>query len=340
MTEPNIVIAPDKFRGTATAQEVTKWISEFFVERGCRAVGLPMSDGGEGLLDILTGTNRKVQVTSANGKLATASFKLDGSLAIVESAAAIGLGLVGGPQNNDPVAATTKGVGELIKAAMQAGAKRIIVGCGGSATTDGGLGAVQALEPLARLNGISLIVAADVQTFFENAAIEFAPQKGASPSQVELLSRRLKVLAQTYLDKFGVDVLGREGLGAAGGLAGGLAAIGGKVVPGFDLVAEMTGFYEAMDGADLVVTGEGYLDQQSFNGKVVGGVIKECETRSVPCLVVAGGIDPKIQGDCPAGATYLSLSDIVGLDMAINATKQAVIQVLTQQQELFSSWDL
>lgn len=333
MKRPKVVVAPDKFRGTASAKELTGWISEFFASRGCEVVGFPMSDGGEGLLDVFAGNIRRIEVTSADGKPIVASFKLDGDLAIIESAAAAGLTLVGGAQNNDPVAATTKGVGELIKAAMNAGAKRIIVGCGGSATTDGGLGAIQALEPVARLSGIVLDVAVDVQTYFENAAIEFAFQKGASSAQVELLGRRLRALAETYRNRFGVDVLGVSGLGAAGGLAGGLAAIGGKVVPGFDLVAESTGFYEALDGADLVVTGEGYLDSQSFNGKVVGGVVGECARRSIPYLVIAGGIDKDVSRNCTEGERYLSLSDLVGLDRALSLPKQAILQVLGQSLE-------
>lgn len=333
MTKPKVVVAPDKFRGTATAQELTEWISDFFISRGCKVVGFPMSDGGEGLLDVFVGNIRRVEVTSAKGELVIASFKLDGDLAIIESASAAGLTLVGGPQKNDPIAATTKGVGELIKAAMHAGAKRIIVGCGGSATTDGGLGAIQTLEPIARMSGVSLVVAVDVQTYFENAATEFAPQKGASSAQVELLGRRLRALAETYRNKFGVEVLGVPGLGAAGGLAGGLAAIGGQVVSGFDLVAELTGFYEALENADLVVTGEGYLDSQSFNGKVVGGIVRECDIRSIPYLVIAGGIDKHTFKDGIDGARYVSLSEQVGVDRALNSPHDAIIEVLGQSFE-------
>jgi glycerate kinase len=205
-------------------------------------------------------------------------------------ATASGLALVGGARGNDPVAASTYGTGELISAAIDAGARRILVGVGGSATTDGGLGALRALYPLPRARGIAIQVACDVRTSFLDAADLFAPQKGATPAQVELLRRRLQRLAQVYLDEHGVDVLSLPGAGAAGGLAGGLAAAGATLVEGFDLVADEVGLDDVLEHADLVITGEGFLDEQSFDGKVVGGVVERAAAVGVPVLVVAGEV--------------------------------------------------
>lgn len=328
MLRDKVVVAPDKFRGTATAPEVAEWISQYLTELGKAVVKFPMSDGGEGLLSVFDGAVRSARVTSADGRDVTASYKLDGTQAIIESAAAAGLSLVGGPEHNHPLTATTKGVGELIREAVFAGAKRIIVGCGGSATTDGGLGAIEALEPISRLAGVELIVAVDVQTHFSQAAVEFAGQKGASPSQIELLSRRLKALEKRYQSRFGVDVSKIPGAGAAGGLAGGLAAIGGKIVSGFDLVSEVNGLHEALDDASLVITGEGYLDHQSFNGKVVGGVVALCVDKSIPYLVLSGDIDPEVYSRLPDRSRYFSLVSEVGYELAWNSTKTAINKVL------------
>ena len=201
--------------------------------------------------------------------------------------------LVGGAEGNDPIAASTYGTGELIAAAVERGARVIVVAVGGSATTDGGLGALRALYPRQRLRGIDVVVACDVRMPFVDAAEVFGPQKGATPAQVELLRRRLERLAQVYLEEYGVDVTGLVGAGAAGGLAGGLAAVGAHLEPGFDLVADEVDLDERMEGGDLVVTGEGFLDEQSFDGKVVGGVVTLAAALGVPVLVVAGEVmDP------------------------------------------------
>src|SRR5690606_33658539 len=153
----------------------------------------------------------------------------------------------------DPIGATTAGTGELVAEAVEAGARRVIVTLGGSATTDGGYGALEALEPVQRLRGVRLEVACDVRTRFLDAAAVFAPQKGATPAQVKLLQGRLHRLAQVYRERFGVDVTELEGGGAAGGLAGGLAAVGAELRGGFDLVAEELDLAERLVDADLVV---------------------------------------------------------------------------------------
>jgi glycerate kinase len=209
--------------------------------------------------------------------------------AVVEMARASGLTLAGGSEGNDPVQATTYGTGELIATALDEGARRVIVAVGGSATTDGGLGCVTALGPR-RLRGIDVTVACDVDITFVDAAEAFAPQKGATPAQVALLRRRLERLAQVYERDYDVDVRALPGSGAAGGLAGGLAALGATLVPGFDVVADALSLAERMEDVDLVVTGEGFLDAQSFAGKAVGGVVELAREVGVPVLVVVGDI--------------------------------------------------
>src|SRR5690606_37848408 len=212
---------------------------------------------------------------------------------------ASGLQLVGGREGNDAVAASTAGTGELIAAALEAGARRIIVGVGGSATTDGGLAALRALHPLSRPRGVELLVACDVRTRFVDAAEVFAPQKGATPAQVALLRRRLERLAQVYRDEHGVDVTDLPGAGAAGGLAGGLAAAGARLVPGFDLVADEVELHDRIEGADLVITAEGFLDEQSFEGKVVGGVAELARASGVRVVAIVGqvfdGVEDRIE---------------------------------------------
>jgi len=292
----HVVAAPDKFRGTADAAEVAGAIARAVERLGHTCTQVPMADGGEGTLDVLGGPNRVATVTGPLGRPVEAGWRLERRRAVVEMARASGLALAGGPEGNDPVAATTTGTGELISLAVESGATRVLVGVGGSATTDGGLGALQALFPLQRLRGVDLRVACDVRTTFVDAAAVFGPQKGATPAQVELLTRRLEALADAYEREHGVDVRSLEGSGAAGGLAGGLAAAGARLEPGFDLVADEVGLYDRLEHADLVVTGEGFLDAESFDGKTVGGVAEMASHLGVPVLAVVG--------DCFDGAEH------------------------------------
>jgi glycerate kinase len=285
-----VVAATDKFRGTATAAEVAGAVARAVQRRGGACDQVPVADGGEGTLAALGGANRTTVVMGPLGDPVEAGWRLKGRNAVIEMALASGLALIGGAENNDPVAATSHGTGELIAAALDAGAKRIVVGMGGSATTDGGLGAVRAVWAPARLRSVELIAAVDVRTRFLDAAEVFAPQKGATPAQVALLRRRLDRLAQVYLEDYGVDVTSLDGTGAAGGLAGGLLASGAHIVPGFDVIADAVDLPAHLEGADLVVTGEGFLDEQSFEGKVVGGVVDMAKAAGVPVLALAGEV--------------------------------------------------
>jgi glycerate kinase len=267
------------------------------MERGVRSAGfddvrvVPLADGGEGTLDSLLaavgGSRRTARVTGPLGGRVDAEWALlsDGT-AVVEAAQASGLALVRG--RNDPLRATTRGTGECIAVALRSGARRVVVGVGGSATTDGGLGAVETLGW--SLVGADVVVACDVTTHFVDAARVYGPQKGASDAEVQLLARRLARLAEQYESRTGVDVRALDGSGAAGGLAGGLAAIGARLEPGFDVVAGAAGLDAALDGADLVLTGEGRADATSFAGKVVGGVLEWAGDVGIPARGVIAGL--------------------------------------------------
>jgi glycerate kinase len=319
-----IVAAPDKFRGTASAAQVARAIAAAATSAGWTCDEIPVADGGEGTLEALGGANRKSLVTGPLGDEVWAEWRLSSKVAVIEMARASGLDLVGGIEGNRPLEATTTGTGELIAEAVAAGARRVIVGVGGSATTDGGLGALRAMEPIARFAGVDIEVACDVRLFFVEAAARFGPQKGATDAQVKLLAGRLERLGQVYLDDFGVDVTSMIASGAAGGLAGGLAAIGGTLVPGFDLVADEVGLSDAIEGADLVVTGEGFIDDQSFDGKVVGGVAEIARELGVPVLAVAGQV---FDGPIEAIST-VSLADRFGMKRALVDTLALVEDVV------------
>lgn len=327
-------MAPDKLRGTATAPQVAQAVKRVAHAANWRCTGHPMADGGEGTLDVFGGPNRTSTVTGPLGDPVDAAWRLEGRTAVVEMAQASGIDLVGGPDGNDPVAASTLGTGELVATALEQGARRIFVGLGGSATTDGGLGALRALHPHYRFRAVELLVLCDVRTHFVDAAPLFAPQKGASPAQVELLRRRLERLADVYLEDHGVDVRPIEGAGAAGGLAGGLAALGGTLVGGFETLADEVGLAESIEGADLVVTAEGFLDEESFDGKVVGGVAEMAAAAGVPCVAIVGEVLPDVvernskgEGE---GLEIVSLVERFGRPRAEGETVACIEQVVAE----------
>jgi glycerate kinase len=308
---PLLLAAPDKFRGSANAREIAEAMALGAADAGWRCDLAPISDGGEGLLDCFGGANRTSTVTGPLGEPVDAGWRLDGAAAVVEMATASGLTLVAG--RNDPVAATTKGTGELIAAALDAGATEILVGVGGSATTDGGLGAVDELAARAPLDMVT--VAADVTTRFIDSAGVFAPQKGADRDTVEKLTTRLHELLDVYRSRFDTRVGELAGSGAAGGLAGGLAALGARIRPGFDVVAERLDLAHRVRSADLVLTGEGRLDRSSLSGKAPIGVVRLCVDAGRPVALVVGehadGVDP--------GARVTSLTERIGRVRALSA---------------------
>jgi glycerate kinase len=307
-----LLAAPDKFRGTLTAREASAAMAAGAVRAGWTALELPLADGGEGTLDVLGGGNRRSVVTGPLGEPVEAEWRLeeDGT-ALIEAAQACGLSLAGGPERNDPLGATSRGVGELIAEAIAEEATRIVVAVGGVASTDGGVGAGTALSPLWPLP-VQLEVACDVEARFLDAADVFAPQKGATPEQVRILHERLAKLVVPDL----------PGSGAAGGLAGGLAAIGARLVGGFDLVAARLDLDRYLAEADLVLTGEGLLDATSFTGKVVGRVLERADAAGVQTLVLAG----EVAANSPIDAS--SLVGRYGRDRALAEPAECLAELV------------
>jgi glycerate kinase len=320
-----VVAAPDKFKGTVSAAEVAAAIGHACWELGIDCTEVPMADGGDGLLDALGGANRTSNVTGPLGDVVDAPWRLSKGTAVIEMAQASGLTVAGGADGNDPMNATTTGTGELIDHALDAGARRIIVGLGGSATTDGGFGAIRAITAISRLKQVELLVACDVTTAFTDAAAVFGPQKGATRAQVAMLTRRLERLTQMFLDDFGVDVTSIEGGGAAGGLGGALGALGGTLLPGFELVADELDLYDHLEGADLVITGEGCLDDTSSDGKVVGGVASIAAEQGIPAMAIVGS-DERTDRSTPADLQVVSLVDEFGHDAAFAEPKRLIEQ--------------
>jgi glycerate kinase len=290
-----ILVAPDSFKGTMSAMEVAAAIGRALSHAGREVDECPVADGGEGTLEVLLealgGELRQAPVSDPLGRPIEARFAfvaLRGrrapAAAIVEAAAASGLGLVE-PSERDPVGASSAGTGELVLAAVADGAESVLVGAGGSATTDGGTGAVRAIRSGGGLGRAQLTVLCDVRTPFEDAARVFGPQKGADERQVRRLTSRLHAQAR----RFERDPRGVPMTGAAGGLAGGLwAAFGAELVAGGAFVLDATGFDARMRAARAVVTGEGRLDLQSLAGKVVSEVATRARQAGVPCYAVVG----------------------------------------------------
>lgn len=318
-----VVAAPDKFKGTLDAAGVARAIGHACWSLGIDCTEVPMADGGDGLLDALGGPNRTTTVTGPLGDPVDAQWRLAKNTAVIEMARASGLTLVGGVDGNDALAASTTGTGELIDTALDAGARRIVVGLGGSATTDGGLGALRAITAPARLARVELIGACDVTTRFVDAATVFGPQKGATPAQVQFLTRRLQRLAQMYRADYGVDVTELDGAGAAGGLGGAIAALGGRLVPGFELVADEVDLTDSIADADVVITGEGSLDDTSFDGKVVGGVVTIARQLGVRVVAVVGQ-DRRARHRHVDGLEVLSLSDLFGMTAALDQPMSSI----------------
>jgi glycerate kinase len=295
--ERPVLVAPDSFKGTFRASEVAGAIGRGLERAGLMPPDLcPVADGGEGTLDALLpqlgGELVAATVRDPLGRPITAGFGLveDGGTALVEMAAASGLGLVA-EDERDAWAASTYGTGELIAAAVRAGARVVLVAVGGSATTDGGAGALEAIDAAGGLGGAKLVVLCDVRTVFEDAPRVFGPQKGADQEMVGRLRERLDALAgQLPRDPRGVPMTG-----CAGGLSGGLwAAHGATLEPGAPWVLDALDFDRRMRAARAVVTGEGKLDEQTLEGKLVGEIGTRARQAGVPLHAIVGtdALDP------------------------------------------------
>lgn len=323
-----ILLAPDSFKGSLSARRFCE-VAEAAIREtlpDATVVSHLLADGGEGTLDALAGLEgaERVSVTVSGplGESVRADYLLlhPRRTAVIEMARASGLLLVP-PERKRPLEATTRGTGELLDHALRAGVRRIVLTLGGSATSDAGTGLLSALgyrfldkedrplppgggalERLARieapeldLGGIELVGATDVTTpllGITGAARLFAPQKGASPAEVERLERGLERFAEAVKRDLGLDVAETPGAGAAGGLGAGLLVLGARLAPGFALIAELTNFEERFrqQAFDLVITGEGRLDGQSAHGKVPVEVAKVAARHGVPVVAVAGDV--------------------------------------------------
>ena len=287
MAELPALVAPDSFKGTFSAREVAAAIATGLRAAGCEADELPVADGGEGTMEAIVATLggelHTISAADPLGRPVEASFALlaDGR-AIVETAQASGLGLVA-EDERDPWAASTRGTGELIAAAVEAGADRVIVSVGGSATMEGGAGALEALDEAGVT--VELDVLCDTRVPFERAPSVFGPQKGADPEMVSRLEERLQRLAASWeRDPRGVPMTG-----AAGGLSGGLwAGHGARLQHGASFVLDTLGFDERMRACAFVVTGEGRIDSQTLTGKIVGELATRCRQGGVTCHAIVG----------------------------------------------------
>jgi glycerate kinase len=284
-----VLLAPDSFKGTFGATEVAELLAGPLRERGLEVDSCPLTDGGEGTLEVLLralgGERVGVDAHDALGRPVEAAIGLapDRRVAIVETAAAIGLARID-PAERDPVAATSAGAGELIVAAARR-ARWVLVGIGGSATNDGGIGALEAIAAAGGTGDARLVCLCDVRTSWERASELYGPQKGADPETVELLAARLDDAAGGLAR----DPRGVAMTGAAGGLSGGLwAELGARLVPGARFVCGLVGFDARARRAAAVITGEGRLDATTLEGKVVSEVALRCRRLGVAIHAVVG----------------------------------------------------
>jgi glycerate kinase len=320
----HVVLAPDKFKGSLPAAAVARHLAAGLrrAAPGTPITTVPVADGGDGTVDAACAAGfRRVPVVATGptgDPVSTAYAERDGT-AVVELAAVSGLARL--PDGRlDPFGATSAGTGEVVAAALDAGCRRIVLGVGGSACTDGGAGMLAALGAVARddagrpvppggaglarvaaldlaglhpgLAGAEVVLASDVDnplTGPRGAAAVFGPQKGASPDDVAALDAGLRRWAAVVAGATGRDHSGEPGAGAAGGVGfAALAVLGARMRPGIDLVLELAGFADTLRGADLVVTGEGCLDEQTLHGKAPAGVAAAAAAAGVPVVAVAG----------------------------------------------------
>jgi glycerate 2-kinase len=287
---PAVLVAPDSFKGTFSAVEVADAIARGLARAGLEADRCPVADGGEGTMAVLLasigGQTVDVEVRDPLGRTMTAPFALieNGRRALVEMAAASGLALVAADER-DPWATTTYGTGQLIRAAVEAGAEEIMVAVGGSATVDGGRGALEAIAEGGGTGDARIVVLCDVTTTWEDCARVFGPQKGADPAMVERLARRLDAFAaELPRDPRGVPMTG-----AAGGLSGGLwAGCGAALEPGAPYVLDAVRFDERLRDVVAAIAGEGQIDEQSVLGKIVGEIGERAARAGVELHAIVG----------------------------------------------------
>lgn len=320
-----VLVAPDKFKGCLTSPQAASLIAKAFQNKGYDVITSPLADGGEGTVDAITfalnGKKKKVRVQDPLGRDIDSFIGLikDGKEAVIEMAAASGLYLLESDEHN-PLKTSTYGTGELIREALDEGVDEILIGVGGSATNDAGMGAVKALgakfydesgntlEPLGenlvkvkkydlseldeRIKNTKILVAVDVENPFygERGAVHvYGPQKGADEEQVKFLDEGLVSFARVIEEQSGEDLQELPGAGAAGGLAGGLVAfLGAEITPGTKYISDLLEIDKKVSRVDLVVTGEGKVDEQTLYGKAPTGVFDAAKKYSKKVIMIAG----------------------------------------------------
>jgi glycerate 2-kinase len=335
-----VIVAPDCFGGTLTAVAAAAAIAEGWSRTvpDDTLVQVPVSDGGPGFVDVLAaarlGTLTSLTVADPLGRPVPASMLLSDRVAYLESAQAAGLHLLS-PDERNPLHASSAGVGQLVRAALDAGAAEIVIGLGGTAVNDGGAGLLGALglsgtkdwlegdpgplNPIGldpRLREVSLIAATDVDNpllGLQGASAVYGPQKGATPDDVQRLDAALARWAGALRRDLGVDVANQPGAGAAGGLGAALFALGATRRSGIELVLAAVDLAGHIADADLVVTGEGSYDAQSLRGKAVSGVARAAAGQALPCLVLAGAVEVGVREAAAHGvdAAYAT-ADLAG----------------------------
>jgi glycerate kinase len=297
------LLAPDSFKGTFSAPRVAQAMAQGLADTGQSADVCPLGDGGEGtmrvLVDALGGSIVHAPARDPLGRAIAAELALleDGQTAVVETAAASGLHLVEEAER-DAEAASSAGTGDLILAASRAGARHILVAVGGSACTDGGLGAIEAIRDGGGIDGVTIQVLCDSNTPFERAAAVFAPQKGADPEGVQRLSARLGLVAS----RLPVDPRGLPRSGCAGGLSGALwACFGAELRSGADAVLDAVSFDLRAGRAGRVMTGEGRLDDQSLDGKLLSVLARRARAMGASVHVVVGSVAMDMRDSRAAG---------------------------------------
>ena len=335
------IVISDSFKGTISSLEICRiaqeTIPKFFSQ--CQVVTVPVADGGEGTVECFLHALRAAPVTASivgpYGEPISAAYARKGDLAVIEMAAAAGLPMVG--ERRDPENTTTYGVGQLIAHAAKHGCRKILLGLGGSATNDGGCGCAAALgvrfydkngaefvptghtlsainyidasQAKVNLEGVTVTVMCDVDNPLcgpTGAAHVFGPQKGADRAMVERLDRGLRHLAQIVERDMQISIAGMAGAGAAGGMGGGCVAfLGAELKSGIECVLDAVGFDSLLEGAELVITGEGRIDSQSVHGKVISGIAKRTRIRNIPLLALVGGIAEDAAAGYDLGVTAM-----------------------------------
>ncbi|HEY5103580.1 MAG TPA: glycerate kinase [Acidimicrobiales bacterium] len=330
-----VMAAMDKFRGTASARALSDVVARAVDRQGCASDAQPMSDGGEGFREVFDGVTTIVNVAGPLGDVVQAGVTLrhtlTGVVGFIEVAEAAGRDYVRSPSSDEALATSSVGVGQLILAASQLGAERIVIGCGGSATSDGGLGCYQVLRDAGGLP-VPVVAATDVRSRFLDAR-NFAEQKGVSAADLHVVDLRLNEARALYVKEQGVDVELLDRSGAAGGIAGALAALGGVLTSGFDAVADAVGLRERIARSSLVVTGEGRFDLGSLEGKVIIGIAGLTD-HAARLLVVCGEVVLEaldaFERHYP-NAKVVSLSDRYGVSAAMSETLNCVDEVVTSE---------